>query len=84
MPCRQRGEQLTHPNEKPADLMEQLITSYAKEGEVVLDPFIGSGTTAIACINTNRNYIGFELDEKYFKIANERIQKALAEKEVGE
>jgi site-specific DNA-methyltransferase (adenine-specific) len=45
---------------------------------------MGSGTTAIACINTNRNYIGFELDKHYCDIANERIQKALAEKEVGE
>jgi site-specific DNA-methyltransferase (adenine-specific) len=74
------GEQLTHPNEKPVDLMEQLITSYAKEGEVVLDPFMGSGTTAIACINTGRNFIGFEIDKHYCDIANERIQKALAEK----
>jgi site-specific DNA-methyltransferase (adenine-specific) len=49
------------------------------EGDVVLDPFMGSGTTAVACIKTNRKYIGFELDKHYCEIANERIQKALAD-----
>ena len=73
-----------HPTQKPVALMEYLIRSYTNEGETVLDNCIGSGTTAIACINTNRNYIGFELDKHYCDIANERIQKALAEKEVGE
>lgn len=54
------------------------------EGDLVLDNCIGSGTTAIAYINTNRNFIGFELDKHYCEIANERIRKALAEKAVGE
>jgi DNA modification methylase len=52
-----------------ADIILQSV-----EGDVVLDPFMGSGTTAIACINTNRQYIGFELDKDYYNIANERIK----------
>ena len=66
-----------HPTEKPVELMEILINNSSQEGELVLDPFIGSGTTAIACINTNRNYIGFELDKQYYDIANVRICKAI-------
>ena len=73
-----------HPTQKPVSLCEYLIKTYTNEGETVLDNCIGSGTTAIACINTNRNYIGFEIDEGYYNIANERIARALAEKEVGE
>jgi site-specific DNA-methyltransferase (adenine-specific) len=73
-----------HPTQKPVDLFEYLIKTYTNEGETVLDNCMGSGTTAIACINTNRNYIGFELDKHYCDIANERIQKALAEKAVSE
>ncbi len=73
-----------HPTQKPVALFEYLIETYTKEGETVLDNCIGSGTTAIAAIKTNRNYIGFELDKHYCDIANERIRKALAEKAVGE
>lgn len=62
-----------HPTQKPVALFEYLVKTYTNEGDVVLDNCIGSGTTAIACINTNRNYIGFELDETYFNTANERI-----------
>ena len=64
-----------HPTQKPFPLMEYLIKTYTNEGETVLDNCMGSGTTAIACLNTNRNYIGFELDETYFNLANERIEK---------
>ena len=64
-----------HPTQKPVALFEYLIKTYTNEGETVLDNCIGSGTTAIACLNTNRNFIGFELDEEYWKIANERIEK---------
>ena len=64
-----------HPTQKPAALFEYLIKTYTKEGETVLDNCIGSGTTAVACLNTNRNFIGFEKEEKYCKIANERIEK---------
>ena len=73
-----------HPTQKPVELCEYLIKTYTNEGETVLDNCMGSGTTAIACINTNRNFIGFELDKHYYDIANERIQKALAEKAEGE
>ena len=55
--------------------MEYLIKTYTNEGDVVLDNCMGSGTTAIACMNTKRNFVGFELDETYFDIANERINK---------
>ena len=66
-----------HPTQKPVALFEYLVKTYTNEGETVLDNCMGSGTTAIACINTNRNFIGFELDETYFNIANERIEKSL-------
>lgn len=63
-----------HPTQKPVAILEYLIKTYTNENELVLDNCIGSGTTAVACINTNRNYIGFELDENYFNIASERIE----------
>src|SRR5699024_8284152 len=66
-----------HPTQKPVSLFEYLIKTYTNEGETVLDNCMGSGTTAIAAINTNRNYIGFELDEEYYNLANERISKTL-------
>ena len=78
------GKKQLHQNQKPTCLIEQCILKHSNEGELVFDGFMGSGTTAIACINTVRNFIGFELDKQYYDIANERIQKALAEKEVGE
>ena len=62
-----------HPTQKPVALFEYLIRTYTNENETVLDNCMGSGTTAIACINTGRNFIGFELDETYFNLANERI-----------
>ena len=68
---------LIHPTQKPVALFEYLIKTYTNENETVLDNCMGSGTTAIACINTNRNYIGFELDEEYYNLANERISKTL-------
>ena len=70
-----------HPTQKPVELCEYLIKTYTNEGETVLDNCMGSGTTAIACINTGRNFIGFELDKHYCDIANERIRNALAKKE---
>lgn len=70
-----------HPSQKPTDLLEYLIKTYTVEGETVLDATIGSGSTAVAAINTNRNFIGFEIDEKYFATAQNRIEKAFAEKE---
>ena len=64
-----------HPTQKPVALFEYLIKTYTNEGETVLDNCMGSGTTAIACLNTNRNYIGFELDEEYYKASLERIKE---------
>ena len=69
-----------HPTQKPVALFEYLIRTYTNENETILDNCMGSGTTAIACINTNRNYIGFELDETYYNLANERIAKHLLER----
>lgn len=69
-----------HPTQKPVALFEYLIRTYTNKGETVLDNCMGSWTTAVACINTNRNYIGFELDEEYFRIGKERVEKYLAPK----
>ena len=68
-----------HPTQKPVALFEYLIKTYTNEGDLVLDNCIGSGTTAVACINTKRNFIGIELSPEYCKIANERIQKELSQ-----
>ena len=62
-----------HPTQKPIELLEWLIKTYTNEGDTVLDNCMGSGSTGVACVNTNRKFIGIELDEKYFKIAKERI-----------
>lgn len=64
-----------HPTQKPVELVEYLIKTYSNECDTVLDNCMGSGTTAIAAINTNRNFIGFELNKNYFDIANERISE---------
>lgn len=64
-----------HPTQKPVALFEYLIKTYTNEGETVLDNCMGSGTTAISAINTNRNYIGFELDEDYHRASLDRIEK---------
>lgn len=66
-----------HPTQKPVSLFEYLIKTYSNEGDLVLDCCMGVGTTPIACINTKRDYIGIELDEKFYKICEERIQKRL-------
>ena len=62
-----------HPTQKPIELMEYLIKTYANEGMTVFDATMGTGSTGVACKNTNRNFIGIEKDEKYFKIAQQRI-----------
>ena len=71
--CERQG---IHPTQKPVALMEYLIRTYTNEGETVLDFTMGSGTTGVACMNTGRNFIGIERDEKYFQIASERIENA--------
>lgn len=67
-----------HPTQKPVALLEYLIKTYTNEGETVLDNCMGSGSTGAACANTNRDFIGIELDEHYFDIAKKRIQDALS------
>lgn len=62
-----------HDTEKPVELMEILVKNSSNENEIVLDPFMGIGSTGVACKNLGRNFIGIEIDEKYFKIAEERI-----------
>jgi site-specific DNA-methyltransferase (adenine-specific) len=68
-----------HPTQKPVALFEYLIKTYTNEGDLVLDNCIGSGTTAVACVNTKRNFIGIELSEEYCKIANKRIEEVKQE-----
>ncbi len=63
----------SHPTQKPVALMEYLIKTYTNEGDTVLDFCMGSGTTGVACVNTNRNFIGIEKDAGYFEIAKKRI-----------
>ena len=68
-----KSERGLHPTQKPVALMEYLIKTYTNEGETVLDFTMGSGTTGVACVNTNRDFIGIELNEEYYKIAEKRI-----------
>ena len=63
-----------HPTQKPVELLEYLIKTYTNEGEIVLDNCMGSGSTGVACMNTNRKFIGFELDKQYFNTAKERLK----------
>ena len=70
-----RDKEKLHPTQKPVGLCEYLIKTYTNEGEVVLDNCMGSGSTGVACMNTNRRFIGIELEEKYFNMAKERIEK---------
>ena len=65
-----------HPTQKPVALLEYLIKTYTLENETVLDNCMGSGSTGVACINTKRNFIGIEKEEKYFNIAEKRIKEA--------
>ena len=69
-----------HPTEKPVKLMEHFINLHTQPGDLVCDPFLGSGTTAVACINTNRHFIGMELSQAYVDIANNRISQAIIDK----
>ena len=65
-----------HPTQKPVELLEYLVKTYSNEGETVLDNCMGSGSTGVACMNTNRKFIGIELDKGYFDIAERRIADA--------
>lgn len=72
-------ERVKHPTQKPLALMDRLVKVFTNEGDTVLDFTMGSGSTGVACIQNNRNFIGIELDEEYFNIAEQRIQDALNE-----
>ena len=73
-----------HPTQKPVELLEWLIKTYTDEGETVLDNCMGSGSTGVACANTNRKFIGIELEENYFNIAKERIENTYKQIENNE
>lgn len=73
-PLNQKDKKLYgHPTIKPLEIVQNLILNSSKENDIVLDPFLGSGTTAIACVKTNRRYIGFEVNESYFNISCDRL-----------
>lgn len=65
-----------HPTVKPLSILENLVMNSSQEGNIIFDPFMGSGSTGVACLNTNRKFIGIELDEGYFNIAQNRIEEA--------
>ena len=71
-----RDKSHNHPTQKPVALLEYLIKTYSNEGDTILDNTMGSGSTMVACVNTKRNGIGIELDDNYFKIAQERVKQA--------
>jgi len=73
------GRHGSHPTEKPTALMNALINDFTNSGQIILDPFMGSGTTGVACANLGRKFIGIEIDYKYFDIACERIEAAHAQ-----
>lgn len=62
-----------HPTQKPVELMSYFVKTYSNEGNIILDPFMGSGTTAISCVQNNRNFIGIEISKEYYEIAEERV-----------
>lgn len=70
-----------HPTGKPVALMEWIIKTYSNTGDTILDPFMGSGSTGVACVNTGRDFIGMELDPNYYTMAKERIERAIEAKQ---
>jgi site-specific DNA-methyltransferase (adenine-specific) len=71
-----RGDMPDHPSPKPIEYMQKLIERVTQEGDTIFDPFMGSGTTGVACVQLGRNFIGCEIDPKYFDIAKKRIAQA--------
>ena len=71
------GKNQLHQNQKPLELIERMILKHSKPGGLVLDPFMGSGTTGVACIKHGRKFIGYELDKRYFEIAEKRIKEVV-------
>lgn len=79
-PQKWRRQDQLHPTQKPIELMEFLVTSYCPEGGIVLDFAMGSGSTGVACVNKNRNFIGIEIDKNYYDISVKRINEKINEK----
>ncbi|MEC9268501.1 MAG: site-specific DNA-methyltransferase [Pseudomonadota bacterium] len=77
--CVNTGRHGAHPTEKPVPLMSEILTDFTCPGDTILDPFMGSGTTGVACVKTGRKFIGIELDPDYFEIACQRISDAYAQ-----
>ena len=71
---RKSSSKMLHPTEKPVELLEYLIKTYSNEGDVILDNCMGSGSTGVACLKTNRDFIGIELDKGYFNMSKNRIE----------
>ena len=78
-----RGKGKYHPSQKPVELLEELLMVSTNENDIILDPFMGSGSTGVAALNLNRNFIGIELDKKYFDIAKERIENLEKDKVIN-
>lgn len=74
------GSSKLHPTAKNLDLFTELVIDNSNEGDIVFDPCMGSGTTGVACVNTNRRFIGIELDEKYYNIAKDRLIQVIKDK----
>lgn len=77
------GERGLHPTQKPVALIEYLIKTYTNEGDLILDNTMGSGTTGEACVNTERKFIGIELDDGYYNIACDRVNEAISNKQLN-
>ena len=73
------GNEQIHQNQKPVNLISKILNIHSKQGDLIFDPFMGSGTTAIACHKMQRNYIGFEIDKEYYKLATNRIESETAQ-----
>jgi site-specific DNA-methyltransferase (adenine-specific) len=71
-------EKVGHPSQKPIKLIEKLVLSASREGDTVLDPFLGSGTTAVVCQNLNRNFVGIEIEQEYIEITKNRLKEIQA------
>ena len=72
-------ESRIHPTQKPVALYEWILSRYAKDGDIILDTHVGSSSSLIACYNTNHNFVGFEIDEYYYKVSKQRLDTEMAQ-----
>ena len=77
--CVPQGKDRFHPTQKPVALYDWILNRYAKEGDIILDTHVGSASSLIACHNTHHKYVGFEIDEEYYRLAKERIERETAQ-----